>query len=276
MKGTNVVELEKKYGLSVAITMVMGIVIGIGIFFKAEAILKASSLNPKVAISAWIIGGIITILLKENGFKELISRIFQFKLSLKWIVISLFIPFIYIGFAIFIGNYQNGNINEVKLGNIVNIFSPTALALLIAGPLGEEFGWRGFLLPELLKKYSLIYASIILGLVWGIWHLPLYYTTVFSSLEISSMFISQTVATSIIMSIIFIYTKGSILIAIIYHWLINVLGYVFSTVFIGIESDFQIYQLIGKILIIIILIVLIGKSEIFNKYETTANNVYKK
>ena len=63
MKDTSVVKgLEKKYGLSVAITMVMGIVIGIGIFFKAEGILAASNLNPTVAITAWVIGGIITIL----------------------------------------------------------------------------------------------------------------------------------------------------------------------------------------------------------------------
>jgi len=63
VENKNVVdELKKKYGLSVAITMVMGIVIGIGIFFKAEAILKASNLDPAVAITAWVVGGIITIL----------------------------------------------------------------------------------------------------------------------------------------------------------------------------------------------------------------------
>lgn len=56
------VQLEQKYGLSVATAMVIGIVVGIGIFFKAEAILKAASLNPTVAILAWVLGGTITIL----------------------------------------------------------------------------------------------------------------------------------------------------------------------------------------------------------------------
>jgi basic amino acid/polyamine antiporter, APA family len=55
-------KLHEKYGLSVATAMVIGIVVGIGIFFKAEAILKASSLNPKVAILAWVLGGTITVL----------------------------------------------------------------------------------------------------------------------------------------------------------------------------------------------------------------------
>ncbi len=54
--------LEKKYGFSVALSMVVGIVIGIGIFFKAEQILIVSNLNFKIAIGAWILGGFITIL----------------------------------------------------------------------------------------------------------------------------------------------------------------------------------------------------------------------
>ncbi|MGB6129875.1 MAG: amino acid permease [Psychrilyobacter sp.] len=62
MKGIKEVQLEQKYGLSVATAMVIGIVVGIGIFFKAEAILKAASLNPTVAIVAWVLGGTITIL----------------------------------------------------------------------------------------------------------------------------------------------------------------------------------------------------------------------
>ena len=53
--------LEKRYGFTVAISMVVGIVIGIGIFFKAGQILSAAQLNPKIAISAWILGGLISI-----------------------------------------------------------------------------------------------------------------------------------------------------------------------------------------------------------------------
>lgn len=54
-------QLNKKYGLPVALSMVVGIVIGIGIFFKAEAILQQAGGNPKIALLAWLLGGIITI-----------------------------------------------------------------------------------------------------------------------------------------------------------------------------------------------------------------------
>ena len=55
-------ELKKKYGLLTAICMVVGIVVGSGVFFKAEAILKHTGGNLKLGILAWVIGGIIMII----------------------------------------------------------------------------------------------------------------------------------------------------------------------------------------------------------------------
>ncbi|MGC4019146.1 MAG: APC family permease [Muricomes sp.] len=54
-------KLEKKYGLFTAIAMVVGIVIGSGVFFKAEKILTATGGNLKQGILAWLIGGVIMI-----------------------------------------------------------------------------------------------------------------------------------------------------------------------------------------------------------------------
>ena len=54
-------KLKGQYGFPVAVSMVVGIVIGIGIFFKTSQILLATDLNPTAAITAWILGGIISI-----------------------------------------------------------------------------------------------------------------------------------------------------------------------------------------------------------------------
>ncbi|MGA9270614.1 MAG: type II CAAX endopeptidase family protein [Lutimonas sp.] len=50
---------------------------------------------------------------------------------------------------------------------------PQALVILLIA-IGEEYGWRGFLLPRLLNKFSLFNSSLILGLIWGFWHFPAY------------------------------------------------------------------------------------------------------
>ncbi|MBB5210884.1 CPBP family intramembrane glutamic endopeptidase [Microbulbifer hydrolyticus] len=48
---------------------------------------------------------------------------------------------------------------------------PQLIVILVIS-LGEEFGWRGYLLPKLQEKYSALTASLILGAVWGFWHFP--------------------------------------------------------------------------------------------------------
>jgi membrane protease YdiL (CAAX protease family) len=49
--------------------------------------------------------------------------------------------------------------------------------VLLAGPLAEEFGWRGYAQPRLRRTLAPMPAAVLLGLVWGLWHLPLFLLT---------------------------------------------------------------------------------------------------
>ncbi|MGY8795715.1 MAG: CPBP family glutamic-type intramembrane protease, partial [Woeseiales bacterium] len=66
--------------------------------------------------------------------------------------------------------------------------------------------------------------SLIVGFLWGIWHLPLYLTSVFSSVAGSIEFIIGLMLTSVIMTAILLHTRGSVLLAVIYHWMMNTSG----------------------------------------------------
>lgn len=55
----------------------------------------------------------------------------------------------------------------------VSIFNGLVTAIMGAGPLGEEGGWRGYLLPRLLERLSEARASLIIGVIWALWHLPI-------------------------------------------------------------------------------------------------------
>ncbi len=46
---------------------------------------------------------------------------------------------------------------------------------LLAGPLAEEFGWRGYLQPRIRRNHGVAAASLLIGLIWAIWHLPLFF-----------------------------------------------------------------------------------------------------
>ena len=145
MKEIKEVQLEEKYGLSVATAMVIGIVVGIGIFFKAEAILKASSLNPTVAILAWILGGTITILAgltaaelasaipETGGLVAYIRRIYGDFAGFMtgWMHVVLYLPGLvavlayYTGFfaTIFLGIENNPiNIAMISIPAFISVF----------------------------------------------------------------------------------------------------------------------------------------------------------
>ena len=77
-----------------------------------------------------------------------------------------------------------------NLAEIIFIFITSLL--FDGGGLMEELGWRGFALPRLQKKFSPLFASIILGTIWALWHIPIK-TDVFSSLFIDPILIGTLV-----------------------------------------------------------------------------------
>jgi len=101
------------------------------------------------------------------------------------------------------------------------------LSLLITdpGPIGEEAGWRGFALPRIQRRLSPVAAGLALGAVWGVWHLPAFFVSGLghSIPELASFFI-QIVPLSLLMTLVYNATGGSILVAIIIHWLGNAGG----------------------------------------------------
>jgi membrane protease YdiL (CAAX protease family) len=92
--------------------------------------------------------------------------------------------------------------------------------------LGEEFGWRGYAFTRLNSRVGFVNASVLIGLIWGIWHLPMDYIGLRSH---GWLFIPEFIllgpllltAHSIIMSYLFCKAKGNTIIAVIYHYTIT-------------------------------------------------------
>ena len=94
------------------------------------------------------------------------------------------------------------------------------------GPVGEEFGWRGYMLPCLQGKFGPLLASILIGSFWGFWHLPVFFAgqAVIPAMVDSVGFIFVipyvlgTIANSVFMSWLYNRSRGSALIAgIVWH-----------------------------------------------------------
>jgi len=90
------------------------------------------------------------------------------------------------------------------------------IPMLIGGPLGEEPGWRGFALPRMQSRWGPTPASIILGVLWAGWHLPLFLIHGWTTAPVWAFFLIVT-GLSVIMTFGFNLSRGSVIVAIVLH-----------------------------------------------------------
>ena len=100
-----------------------------------------------------------------------------------------------------------------------------AVAFLIGGPIQEEVGWRGFALPILQERLRPLQAAVMLGIIWGGWHLPQFFVSAWETPHNNAGdvlgFFAFTVTGSIVISWITNLARGSVLLAILAHNSIN-------------------------------------------------------
>lgn len=95
---------------------------------------------------------------------------------------------------------------------------PLALFNIFMWLITEETAWRGFALPRLQRRFNPLVASVVLGVAWGVWHLPLFFIAgSFQSTVPFAGFLLSTIATSVIVGWLFNRSRGSVLIAAIFH-----------------------------------------------------------
>lgn len=136
------------------------------------------------------------------------------------------------------------------------------LPLLIIGPLSEEIGWRGYALGRLQARWNALTSSLIVGLVWALWHLPLFMMAGTSQHELGLPFIGFLVgmmAVSVLFTWLHNNTAGSIWTAIFFHWLYTYSAQVVDS---GVTRS-VLYNWLGSVpyIMIAIIVVLIWKPQ---------------
>ena len=161
----------------------------------------------------------IYLIWRRYGFRALgdyFRRLTLWRLPGKWwLLLLLGIPV-----AKYVGAAFNGSATEFPFDPWYDVL-PAFVAALLIGPV-EEFGWRGLALPLLQRRYTPLTASLVLGAFWGMWHLPAFLLsgTPQSAWSLGPYLIG-VMSLAIILTPIFNAARGSILIAMIYHFQMN-------------------------------------------------------
>ncbi|MEO8354773.1 MAG: type II CAAX endopeptidase family protein [Chloroflexota bacterium] len=149
-----------------------------------------------------------------KGLGSFFRRLFFWRAPIQWwLFLLLGIPVI-----VYAAAALNGTVNDpLPFASWTMVF-PALLQSLLLGPMGEEFGWRGLALPLLQRRFAPFWASLILGVVWAVWHAPAFFMsgTPQSGWSIGPFFIGL-IAITVILTPLFNASRGSLLIAILYH-----------------------------------------------------------
>lgn len=154
---------------------------------------------------------------KTGGVRALLRQVLTWRVGVGWYLLVLIGPIVLILVADLIYIVLGGESPRQWLVFPSNF---SFIGPLLAGSLGEEFGWRGFALPRLQKRYSALWASIIIGVIWGTWHLwPVITPGGFAQLtpyDLAQTYI-RLISTAIIYGWLYNSTKGSLFLVMIAH-----------------------------------------------------------
>ncbi len=152
--------------------------------------------------------------------KALLGRILQAEASAWWYVFAVsYMAVIKLSAAVV---YRVGTGVWPRFGH--ESIAIILVAVVISTPFqaGEEVGWRGYALPRLAQQWGFGGASVVLGIIWALWHLPFFYVSWADTYHQSfPLWAAEVTALSVAIAWLYTHTKGSLLLTMLMHSAVN-------------------------------------------------------
>ena len=223
-------------------------------FFQVLLILPAVS--PMLA--AVIVTGQVE---GRQAAKSLPGRLFHWRVNKPWVLVALTLPIL----LLFLGKWITGWLGlsgkqMLTQDNLIATFISALIMALVANP-WEEVGWRGFVLPRLQKRYNALMASLVVGVMWAFWHLPLFFW-LDNPMSGQSfwLFLIDTMGVACIYTWLYNSSKGSLFLVALYHIAWNTFGAIIT----GVSEE---VMLVETWLVVSILIILYGMKTLSSAKE---------
>ena len=233
--------------------LLMFLVIAFGLFWLATPLSGISFvLVGLVASYAPSLSALTIVGLTEgsSGVRQLFRRVTIWRVGWVWYLVAIGIP-LFVSALINLISGRLGSPGRVEW-NLLAIFP-----ILLIFAAGEELGWRGFALPNLLARYSVLPVALGLGVVHALYHLPLWIVSGSANPSYTfPSFLMTSLAFGIIWTWLFQNTRGSVLISTLFHGMVNLAANLF---FGGIASNILSWLMpAGFISVAVIVLIALG------------------
>ena len=186
------------------------------------------------------------------GLRRWLLRCLQWRVGWRWVLLAFLFPVVFMGLAATAHVALGGTLPpSPAAGHLAMAAFNFLLIFLVGGPLGEEFGWRGYALPALQARWGWRAASLLLGVVWALWHLPLFYSasTAQSHLPMG-LYALSAIASSVLFAWLFNRSRGSIVPALVLHTAVNAWSSIIPVMVLPDGSNLRPFQIVVGILVL--------------------------
>jgi membrane protease YdiL (CAAX protease family) len=218
-------------------------------------------------ILSYIIGG-------SRAVKSLLAKGIVRRVELKWYATVLLLPIVLalgsLGLYVMLGHpwppfamFSKGYLLPLAFVQV----------LLLGGPLEEELGWRGFVLPHLQARFTALGASLIVGVMWALWHLPAYLIP-WSSQHLPLVpYLLHFAALSVLFTWVYNHTQGSLLPVLVFHTSVNLFTAFLPVVPLAAGSPLPLNLMVGLLYVTAAVVVIVfGPAKLVRKPLEAAVN----
>ncbi len=190
---------------------------------RVEALFGPLSMtNPLFLLAVYspAIAGLLLVLREAGwpGLSRFLRRLLIWRVHVGWYLLALAAPPLLMTVAAGVGEgLQGWSYAYTSVGALLAALTMT----LLIGPV-EEFGWRGLMLPLLQQRYTPFAAGLMVGAVWTLWHVPAFLLSGTPQSGFDFLpFVLGTMSISMIMTVMFNATAGSLLLPVLMHFQLN-------------------------------------------------------
>lgn len=205
----------------------------------------------------------------KTGINHLLKPLLQWRVGAIWLMIAVIAPALLLLAGKVVTQALGLAATTESQGNTVIGMAIATLVMSLFSNTWEEVGWRGFALPRLQKHHHALTATLTVGVLWGLWHLPLFFWAgnPMSDYPLLAWFIG-TVAVSFVYTWLYNSARGSLLVVTLFHVLGNAFGVIISDVSI---SDVSITALaIVYCVVAVLLVAIFGKDNLARRERVRA------